>query len=365
MKTVALVAPFANPHFLNIFDSPAFSRDWKVDRFCFRSLPSHRGGLGWQEADYQTLSSSYLRIPQTQKAVSDYEVVIYYGAIDPRCIPALMMRCSLKRGQKTFLATEGIRYKHPRWRSLAFSILLNDPRLEVLAIGDRCAEDFRNAGLTDPTYRKFGFFENYKTFDGRSSTDGNSCRILSVGQLIDRKNFLTIIHSLQRLATNISQTVTYTICGEGTQRPEIEAAISKLPDNIKVELLGNCNAQQLDQCFCNSDIFAMPSTYDGWGVVLNQAIHYQLPVVVSSGVRSARDHLVQNAHNGFIFETESELDEQLIQLIQDSQLRASFANISAEISSDWHIDAVAKNLAIIIDGEEPLIDRPFAPLIRV
>lgn len=297
--------------------------------------------------------------------VSDYEAVVYYGAIDPRCIPALMMRCSLKRGQKTFLVTEGIRHKHPRWRSKAFSILLNDPNLEILAIGDRCADDFRNSGLTEPTYRKFGFFENYKAFGGRSPAEGNSCRILSVGQLIDRKNFLAIIGSLQRLATKISQTVTYTICGEGTQRPEIEAAISQLPDNIHVKLMGNCNAQQLDQCFRNSDIFAMPSTYDGWGVVLNQAIHYQLPVIVSSGVRSARDHLVQNAYNGFIFKNETELDNQLIQLIQDSQLRATFTNNCAEISSDWHIDAVAKNLASIMRGEQPLIDRPFAPLVRV
>ena len=360
-----MVAPFANPHFLNIFDSEAFLRRWKVDRFCFRSLPTHRGGLGWQEADYQTLSSSYFRVPQSQKVVSDYEAVVYYGAIDPRCIPALMMWYSLKRGQRTFLATEGIRFKHPRWRSKAFSMLLNSPKLEVLAIGDRCAEDFRNAGLTKPTYRRFGFFENYKKFAGRSHTGDNSCRILSVGQLIDRKNFLCIIHSLQRLAPKITQPITYTICGEGTQRLEIEAAISKLPDNINVELLGNCNAQQLDECFRNADIFAMPSTYDGWGVVLNQAIHFQLPVIVSSGVRSARDHLVQNTHNGFIFESEVELDDQLIQLIQDNPLRIKFASNSAKIASDWHIDTVAKNLASIIGGEESQIDRPFAPLVRV
>ena len=297
--------------------------------------------------------------------MSDYQAVVYYGAIDPRCIPALMMRHSLKRGQRTFLATEGIRFRHPRWRSKAFSMLLNHPKLEVLAIGEGCADDFRNAGLTKPTYRKFGFFENYETFDGRSHTENNSCRLLSVGQLIERKNFLCIIHSLQRLATKITKPIIYTICGEGTQRPEIEAAISKLPDNISIELLGNCNAQQLDQCFRNADIFAMPSTYDGWGVVLNQAIHFQLPVIVSSGVRSAGDHLVPNGHNGFIFKNETELDEQLIQLIQDNPLRAKFASNSAKIASHWHIDTVAENLASIIGGEEPLIDRPFAPLVRV
>lgn len=306
-----------------------------------------------------------MRLPQTQKSVSDYDAVVYYGAIDPHCIPAIMMRCSLKRGQRTFLATEGIRHKHSRWRLQAFSILLNHPKLEVLAVGDRCAEDFRNAGLTKPTYRKFGFFEHYRELSGESPSGEDSCRILSVGQLIARKNFLSIIQSLQRVASKITKTITYTICGEGTQRPEMEEAILNLPDNINVELLGNCNTRQLDQCFRNADIFAMPSIYDGWGVVLNQAIHYQLPVIVSDGVRSARDHLVQNTYNGFIFKNEAELDDQIMQLIQDNELRATFANNCAEISSAWHIEAAAKNLACLIAGEEPLIERPFAPLVRV
>ena len=277
-----------------------------------------------------------------------------------------MIRNSLKCGQRTFLATEGIRFKHPRWQTQVFSYLLNHPQLEFLAIGDQCAEDFRNAGLTKPSYRKYGFFENYTSFDGNKSHNAKGpCSILSVGQLIDRKNFLSVIHSLQRLATKITQPVVYTICGEGAQRSELEAAISELPDTIEVNLLGNCDASKLEECFRSADIFAMPSTYDGWGVVLNQAIHFQLPVVVSSGVRSAKDHLVQDGHNGFIFENEAQLDDQLIKMIQDHQLRAQFAKNSTEIACDWHIDTVAKNLARIVAGEEPLIDSPFAPLVRV
>lgn len=366
MKNLAVVAPFPNPHFLDIFDSEAFTSVWNVDRFCFRSLPAHRQGLGWEEANFQPLSSNYLKIAKNQKAVSDYESIIYYGAVDPRCIPALMMQNSLKRGQRTFLATEGIRFKHPRWRTWGFSYLLNHPQLEFLAIGDQCAEDFRNAGLTKPSYRKYGFFENYTSFDGNKSHNAKGpCSILSVGQLIDRKNFLSVIQSLQRLAARITQPVVYTICGEGAQRSELEAAVSELPDTITVELLGNCDASKLEECFRSADIFAMPSVYDGWGVVLNQAIHFQLPVIVSSGVRAAKDHLVQDGHNGFIYENEAQLDDQLLKLIEDHPLRTQCAKNSTEISHDWHIDAVAKNLALVVAGEEPLVDGPFAPLARV
>ena len=109
----------------------------------------------------------------------------------------------------------------------------------------------------------------------------------------------------------------------------------------------------------------MPSTYDGWGVVLNQAIHFRLPVIASGGVRSAQDHLIKNDHNGFIYNNQTQLDDQLLSLIQDQELRLRFAENSIAISSDWHIDTVASNLARVVAGEEPIIDSPFAPLVKV
>ena len=109
----------------------------------------------------------------------------------------------------------------------------------------------------------------------------------------------------------------------------------------------------------------MPSTYDGWGVVLNQAIHYQVPVIAACGVRSARNHLVRDNHNGFIYKNDSELDDRLTTLIDTLELRRVFSHNSAEIAEAWHIDAVASNLAKVVAGEEPIIDSTFDPLVRV
>lgn len=333
-----------------------------MDRYCFRSLPAHRQGLGWDEASFVKLSSSYLKIPATQKAVKDYSTVIYYGAIDPRCIPAAMMWCSLRRGQKTFLATEGLRFRQSSLGSKGFGLLLNHPKLEILAIGHQCADDFRQAGLTKPKYRKYGFFENYPTHVQYQPSTDDICRILSVGQLIDRKNFLSIVYSLQRIANRSAKRISYTICGEGVQRPELESEIRKLPKHIEVNLLGNCNSEELERCFRSADIFAMPSKYDGWGVVLNQAIHFQLPVIVSNGVRAARDYLVQNGFNGFIFDSDIKLDEGLAKLVSDEELRSRFSYNSREIADVWHIDSVAGNLARVILEKEPQRASEFFPL---
>jgi len=365
LETIAVVAPFPNPHFLNIFESPELTKVFNVDRFCFRSLPPHRQGLGWEEASFVKLSSSYWKIPAAQKSVASYSTVVYYGAIDPKCIPTAMIWSSLRRGQRVFLVTEGLRYQHPRWRSLAFSSLLNHAGLEILAIGDRSADDFRKAGLVKPTYRKYGFFENYLGDAQTSPAPANTCRILSVGQLIERKNFLSIIRSLQRMGAQSDQQIIYTICGEGEQRPLIESEIKKLSSNVEVKLLGNCNSQQLDECFRNADIFAMPSTYDGWGAVLNQAIHFCLPIIVSDGVRAARDYLVRDGFNGFIFNSDEELDDCLSKVVANRDLRAKLVENNQEIAKAWHIDTVASDLVRVLSGEEPRFESDFAPLGRI
>ena len=366
MKSIAVVAPFPNPHFLEIFNANPFKRFAEVDTFCFRPLPSHRRGLGWQESVFEPLSSSYLSIGAAHKKLKCYQTVIFYGAIDPKFIPTFLLRASLKRGQDTYLVTEGIRYSISKWKAFCFQTFLNHPNLKILAIGHHSSNDFRNAGLVKPTYRRYGFFENYRggpDVEGNSSEKSNQpLQLLSVGQLIDRKNFSSCIGSLRRLASKIKQPVIYTICGEGEKRADLEQAAAHLADGVTVHLPGNCNPEQLDAYFRVADLFLMPSKYDGWGVVLNQAVHFHLPLLAAVGVRSARGHLLREGGNGFIFRDDNELDRFLFNLIDDKSLRDEFSTCCQQIATDWNIDRVAENLVKVLDGKEPKLLHAESPL---
>ena len=361
-----MVAPFPNPHFLEIFDSEPFRRFAQVDRFCFRPLPSHRQGLGWKEGAYKPLSSSYLSVGTAHKKLKPYQTVIFYGSIDPKFIPTFLLRGSLKRGQNTYLVTEGIRHKISKWKALCFQAYLNDSRLNILAIGYNSSNDFRDAGLVKPTYRRYGFFENYiggpDLKSNSSKNPSQALQLLSVGQLIDRKNFSACINSLKRLASKIKQPVNYTICGDGEQRAELEQAAAQLDVDITVHLPGNCNAEQLDAYFRAADLFLMPSKYDGWGVVLNQAVHFHLPLIAAEGVRSARGHLLREGGNGFIFRDNDELDRVLLKLIVDQSLRDKFSTCCRQVAADWHIDAVAENLVKVLNGQDPTLHHSESPL---
>lgn len=56
-----------------------------------------------------------------------------------------------------------------------------------------------------------------------------------------------------------------------------------------------------------ADIFVLPSEYEPWGLVVNEAIIMGLPVVVSSHV-GCREDLIQNGKNGYIFENNDRED---------------------------------------------------------
>ena len=68
----------------------------------------------------------------------------------------------------------------------------------------------------------------------------------------------------------------------------------------RINYVGFQPPECLPQCFSEADVFILPSRYDGWGVVVNQALGAGLPVICSDAVGAGLD-LVENNVNGLRF----------------------------------------------------------------
>ena len=88
--------------------------------------------------------------------------------------------------------------------------------------------------------------------------------------------------------------------GEGVLRSELskEAGLSGVKD--KVQFLGFVNQSELPAVYSCADLFILPSDYEPFGVVVNEAMLCGCPVIVSDQVGSGYD-LVQHGKNGFIY----------------------------------------------------------------
>jgi glycosyltransferase involved in cell wall biosynthesis len=85
-----------------------------------------------------------------------------------------------------------------------------------------------------------------------------------------------------------------------------EAELPQMLENLKettrqkIQYAGFQAPEDLPHFFRQADLFVLPSRYDGWGVVVNQAVGAGLPVICSDAVGAARD-LVEPNYNGLIF----------------------------------------------------------------
>ena len=118
----------------------------------------------------------------------------------------------------------------------------------------------------------------------RASGSGSavSLRLLAVGSLIPRKGYDILIEALTAIA---DRPWTLTIAGSPDHAP---ATAAELRDGIaraglaeRIWLAGGVGADRLAQLYDEADLFVMSSLYEGYGMVLTEALARGLPIVTT------------------------------------------------------------------------------------
>jgi len=120
--------------------------------------------------------------------------------------------------------------------------------------------------------------------------------ILFVGKLQTKKRPLDLIKAFHLSDIKDSCLV---FVGEGLLRNELELYIDN--HNLKnVFLMGFRNQKELPNFYTIADLFILPSGIgETWGLVINEAMNYNLPIIASKTVGSCDDLIV---NNGLTFE---------------------------------------------------------------
>ncbi|MBC2601105.1 glycosyltransferase family 4 protein [Puniceicoccus vermicola] len=101
-------------------------------------------------------------------------------------------------------------------------------------------------------------------------------RFLSVGRLTEKKNFTTAIRALAAVEP---ADWTYTLVGDGEQRPELESLVDRLGVRENVHFAGYVS--DVSSFYAKSDVFLFPSLWEGFGLVAVEAMAAGLPVLAS------------------------------------------------------------------------------------
>lgn len=121
--------------------------------------------------------------------------------------------------------------------------------------------------------------------------------ILFVGKLIEKKRPLDLLKAYEMVKSPDKKLV---FVGDGSLREELERYTreNKVPG---VHFEGFKNQTELPLYYAVSDVFVLPSGLgETWGLVVNEAMCFGLPIIISDIVGCSPD-LVEQKKNGFVF----------------------------------------------------------------
>ncbi|MCZ8316255.1 glycosyltransferase family 4 protein [Phreatobacter sp.] len=154
--------------------------------------------------------------------------------------------------------------------------------------------------------------------------------ILTVGAISARKGYDVLVAALARLQGEAWRLI---IAGATDRAPEVHAALREAIRHhgleARVTLTGAISDAEIDALYAQADLFVMPSRYEGYGMVLAEAMARGLPIITTTG-GAAAETVPDGAAVKVPPDDALALSAALSRLIQSPRMRADLAARSFE-----------------------------------
>ena len=175
-------------------------------------------------------------------------------------------------------------------------------------------------------------------------------RVLSVGQLAERKGFTVLLEALAALRDR-GVGVDATVVGEGPARAELERRIEQHGLSGSVTLAGALSHDETLARYAAADVFCLPSFAEGVPVVLMEAMARSRPVVATriAGI----PELVEDGVSGLLVTPgrADELVQALARLAGDADGRARLGAAGREaVARDYESSRSARRLQELFES---------------
>lgn len=161
--------------------------------------------------------------------------------------------------------------------------------------------------------------------------------VLAVGQFIYRKGFDILLKSVEKIDIDLG---VYIVGGEPTE----EYIKLKNDLNLKnVHFIGFKDKKELSEFYRVADTFVLPTREDIWGLVINEAMAFGLPVITTTNCLAGLE-LIENDVNGFLIPIDSvtELRNNLINLFENQEHMRKMGHLNFIKMKNYTIEKMAE-----------------------
>lgn len=176
--------------------------------------------------------------------------------------------------------------------------------------------------------------------------DDTSCMLVAAGRLVEQKGFDLLIAAFGRIAGRFPQW-TLKIWGEGSERAALEQQCRQLGLQGRVVLPGTSRSH----CgwIAGSDVFILSSRFEGWGIVLLEAMAAGLPVI-SFDCQWGPAEMIRHDIDGMLVPREdvAQLADAMARMMDDPDLRRRMGNTARHSADRFRPEPVGKAWDLVV-----------------
>ena len=176
---------------------------------------------------------------------------------------------------------------------------------------------------------------------GRSPANTTRSHLLFLGYFRPEKDIRALIEAFKDACTSDDL---LTIAGDGPLRSELEDSVAGCPN---ITLHDYVTGEQKGSLLESVDALVLPSTYEPWGLVVNESLFFGTPVIACEDIGAAE--LIEDGANGLLFKWDSDgagLRVILKRFCEDPELRRHLLEGAASMSSEMLCDVGLGTVAL-------------------
>lgn len=187
-------------------------------------------------------------------------------------------------------------------------------------------------------WKNVSVIPNPSTFQTDKTSTLNEKKVISVGRLTPQKNYASLIRAFKYVADKHPDW-TLEIYGDGTQEMVLKSLIDKL--NLKKHVFLKGFSSNVKEVMTNASIFALSSIFEGFGLVIVEAMACGLPVVSYACPCGPKD-IITEGKDGFLVNVNDEIDlaNKINLLIEDEELRQQMSNAAIIKAEQYSINNI-------------------------